>query len=83
LATPWSSRQREAGVRCSSSRREARGRGRKPRDAASGSKGRKEQGDEVVWAWARQELRWDAARVCLGGEIGLGRRELVWVKSVK
>ena len=36
-------------MRCSSSRREARGGGRKPRDAASGSKGRKEQGDEVVW----------------------------------
>lgn len=70
-------------MRCSSSRQEARRARRKPQGAASGSKGCKEQGDEVVWAWARQELGWDAASVCLGSEIGLGRRELVWGESVK
>jgi hypothetical protein len=36
------------------------------------AKGHKKQGDEVVWAWAQQDLRWDMARVCLGGEIELG-----------
>jgi len=37
----------------------------------------------MKWAWAQQELGWDTDRVCLGGEIGLGHRELVWDKSVK